>query len=159
MFEGEDEYDYVLRISKGKCEAVSRTRLQEERPVWVLAADTVVVLEGSIMGKPRNEEEARSMLQRLQARKHDVITGICLMHTARGICFLEAVRTSVWMRSVGLEEIDAYVRTGEPLDKAGAYAIQGGASGFIQRIEGSYSNVVGLPLERLREVFQLYGVI
>ena len=156
--ENEGEYDYVLRNSKEKCRSVSRKCQLEGRPAWVLAGDTIVVLDHTVMGKPGGEEEARGMLQKLQARRHEVITGICLMHWEKEICFHEAVRTSVWMRPVRSEEIDAYVRSGEPFDKAGAYAIEGGASGFIEKIEGSYSNVVGLPLERLREVFQLYGI-
>lgn len=114
----------------------------------VLGADTVVSLEGEIFGKPRDEEEAREMLRALSGRQHLVTTGLAL--AVRGELYTTAATTRVYFDELSDEEIAAYVATGEPLDKAGAYAIQGRAAAFIPRIEGSYSNVVGLPLHTLR---------
>lgn len=125
---------------------------------WVLGADTIVVVDGDILGKPSGPGEARRMLRLLEARDHEVITGICLFHRASGVLAAEAVRTRVWMRRIEEEELEAYLRTDEPYDKAGAYAIQGRAGRFVERTEGSYSNVVGLPVERVRELLDEHGV-
>jgi septum formation protein len=119
----------------------------------VLGADTVVVVAGEILGKPADHADAVRMLELLAGREHYVITGICL---GRGHELLhDQARTLVEMIPLTREEIEEYVATGEPMDKAGAYAIQGLASKFIRRIDGSYTNVVGLPIEivyqRLRE--------
>lgn len=110
----------------------------------VLGADTVVFLDGRVYGKPRDEREARAMLQTLAGREHEVATGIAWVHA--GEVFTDVETTRVFVAPLTDEAIDAYVRTGEPLDKAGAYAIQGRAAQFIESIEGSFSNVVGLPL-------------
>lgn len=149
---------YVMRVARAKAESVSSRLSPPTGACWILAGDTVVVLEESILGKPKNAAEARWMLERLQDRRHEVITGICLLNREERVLCLEAVRTRVWMRKVEPEEIDVYVRTGEPFDKAGGYAIQGHGGRFIDRIEGSYSNVVGLPTERLSELFRRYGI-
>jgi septum formation protein len=93
------------------------------------------------------------MLRQLQGRSHEVLTGLCLLHRRSGWTCNEAVRTQVWMTAFGEEKIDDYLSSGEPYDKAGAYAIQGIGGRLIEKIEGSYSNVVGLPLERLQELF------
>jgi septum formation protein len=98
------------------------------------------------------------MLEQLQGRRHEVITGVCLLNHNEGVCCLEAVRTQVWMRGIQAKEMEAYIQTGEPFDKAGGYAIQGEGGRFVCKIEGSYSNVVGLPTERLRELFNKYGI-
>jgi len=139
---GEGPEDYVRRVAEQKARAV------EARPDdIVLGADTVVVIDGEILGKPRDRADARRMLQLISGREHEVITGICLR---RGNQLLnDRARTRVRMILLAQEEIEEYVATGEPMDKAGAYAIQGLASRFIERIDGSYSNVVGLPVERL----------
>ena len=118
----------------------------------------VFVQVARVLGKPEDEDHARRMLEHLQERRHEVVTGICLLNKRKGVCHLEAVRTQVWLRRIGPKEMEAYIRTGEPLDKAGGYGIQGHAGAFVRRIEGSYSNVVGLPTERLRELFQRYGI-
>lgn len=136
---GEMPEDYVKRIAQQK--AVS---IQADDDI-VLAADTVVVLDGEILGKPKDVADAIRMLEALCDRKHEVITGICLRR-GKSITVDWAV-TLVWMMPVSHEEIEAYVDTGEPMDKAGAYGIQGRASKYIQRIDGSYTNVVGLPIE------------
>ena len=111
----------------------------------VLGADTVVVLDGRILGKPADAADAARMLESLSGRMHEVLTGVCLRRGGRTEASCEVTR--VWFAALTPEEVAAYVASGEPMDKAGAYAIQGLASKFISRIEGSYSNVVGLPVE------------
>ena len=113
---------------------------------WVLAADTIVVLEDRILGKPRDPEDAMTMLGRLSGTVHRVITGICLIKKDKRFERTEAVETEVRFKQLTREEIDAYVLTGEPMDKAGAYGIQGMGAFMVQSIRGSYTNVVGLPL-------------
>ena len=136
---GEDPLDYVLRVAKDKARAVVAAPQE-----LVLAADTIVVLGSEIMGKPRDADHAVRMLTALSGRKHEVITGICFR---RGEEILpDAVSTAVWITALNEQEIRDYVASGEPMDKAGAYGIQGIASRFIDRIEGSYTNVVGLPV-------------
>jgi septum formation protein len=135
---------YVRRLAMTKAEAVSAQA--GERPV--LAADTVVIVDGGILGKPADANDARRMLRLLAGRQHIVLTAVCLLspasETARRQVSVE--RTTVEFAPLSEPEIDSYVASGEPLDKAGAYAVQGLASRFITRIEGSYSNVVGLPV-------------
>lgn len=114
----------------------------------VIGADTLVVTRGARLGKPRDATDARAMLQRLQGRTHEVWTGVALVRGREQRTAAEV--TSVRFAKLTGAEIDAYVASGEPLDKAGAYAIQGLAAGFVRRIEGDYCNVVGLPLARLR---------
>jgi len=156
--EGETPGAYVVRVSREKAESVADGLEPRTGGRWVLAGDTIVVLEEAVLGKPEDGDHARRMLEQLQGRRHEVITGICLLNRKRAVCCLEAVRTQVWMRRIEPEEMDAYIRTGEPFDKAGGYAIQGHGGRFIRKIEGSYSNVVGLPMERLRELFRMYGI-
>jgi len=109
-----------------------------------LSADTVVVLGNDQLGKPTNEIDAKQMLMRLSGHVHEVVTGFCVSRGARR--HREAIVTRVWFRPLSPTEIERYVATGEPFDKAGSYAIQGRAGAFVHRIEGSYTNVVGLPL-------------
>jgi septum formation protein len=115
----------------------------------VLGADTLVVHEGKILGKPRDADAARRMLMALSGREHSVFTGLALIDAAAGRSETAWAETRVWMRSLETELIDAYLATGEPMDKAGAYGIQEKAAFFIERIEGCYTNVVGLPLNQL----------
>jgi len=156
--EGETPSAFVARISREKAESVADGLQPGDGGSWVLAGDTIVVIGETVLGKPEDEEHARRMLEQLQDRRHEVITGICLLNRKQAVCRLEAVRTQVWMRRIEPEEMDAYIRTGEPFDKAGGYAIQGDGGRFIRKIDGSYSNVVGLPMERLRELFRTYGI-
>lgn len=146
---GESALEYVARLSRKKAEAIVR-----EQGEIVLGADTVVVLDEHILEKPADASDARRMLQMLSGRDHRVITGICLLHDA-GIVS-DAEETTVHFAELSDEEVAEYVDSGEPMDKAGAYAIQGLASKFIDRIEGDYCNVVGLPVSRvykyLREI-------
>jgi len=125
---------------------------------WVLGADTIVVLGQEILGKPADFTEASSMLSRLGGQRHRVITSICLVHASMEVMESEWVETKVFMRSLSVKDIKGYIRTGEPMDKAGAYGIQGIGGCLVQRIEGSYSNVVGLPLCETLELLRRHGV-
>jgi septum formation protein len=138
---GESPEPHVRRLAEAKARAlVARAG---RRPV--LGADTVVVVDGEILGKPVNDDDARRMLFMLSGRRHQVVTGVCVMEASTESVTGVAV-TTVELSPLTAPEIDWYVRSGEPMNKAGAYAIQGLASRFITRIEGSYSNVVGLPI-------------
>ncbi|MHC1727173.1 MAG: nucleoside triphosphate pyrophosphatase [Syntrophobacteraceae bacterium] len=118
---------------------------------WILGADTIVVLDGHIFGKPRGWVDAASMLQRLSGRVHEVITGMCLVNAEAGFYRTGSVITRVHFKNLTFGEIEAYVRTGKPMDKAGAYGIQGIGAFLVKAVEGSYTNVVGLPLSETIE--------
>jgi nucleoside triphosphate pyrophosphatase len=136
---GERPEDYVRRLAEEKARAVELGPGEN-----VLAADTTVVVDGTMLGKPEDAEDARRMLRLLEGRRHDVLTGICLRD---GITVtVDWAQTGVWFSEMTEAEIAGYVGSGEPMDKAGAYAIQGLASKFIQKIDGCYFNVVGLPV-------------
>lgn len=123
----------------------------------ILGADTIVAIDDQILGKPADEKEAQTMLQRLSGRHHDVYTGVALVN-GTGCRENTAIRTRVFFRPITLEEIKAYIATGEPMDKAGAYAIQGGAKDFVEHYEGSLSNVIGLPMEYVSERLRAWGI-
>ena len=143
----------VERLSARKGAAVAA----QARPgALVIAADTVVALDGAILGKPRDEGEAREMLSALSGRTHQVYTGVSLFHP--GGRRTEHEVTAVTFRHLSQEEIAAYVATGEPMDKAGAYGIQGLGALLVERLEGDYFNVMGLPLCRLGEMLAQFGV-
>ncbi len=149
---GEPPLVYVARVARAKL-AAARASLPEDaraRGVIVLAADTTVILDGAIFGKPRDDDDARAMLRALSGRVHEVVTAFALgdPRDVRLVCE-QTVRTEVAMRVLDASEIDAYVETGEPRDKAGAYAIQGMASSLVLRIDGSHTNVIGLPTAEL----------
>lgn len=124
---------------------------------YVIGADTIVVLDGVLYGKPVNKADARGMLTRLQGRAHQVITGIAVIRLRDKEILVEHETTTVMMRPLTLEEVDRYIDTGEPMDKAGAYAIQGRGAVFIPSISGCYFNVVGLPLARLLSMLNKLG--
>ena len=124
----------------------------------VLGADTVVVLDGVALGKPVDAEDARSMLRRLRARTHEVITGVAVVEAETGRAEATAAVTRVAMAEVGDDVIEAYVASGEPSDKAGAYAIQGRGGALVAGCLGSYSNVVGLPLAATARLLRRFGV-
>ncbi len=136
---GESPVDYVMRVAAEKALAVAA-----DPGEIVLGADTTVVLHGQIMGKPADAAHAVQMLTELAGRKHEVITGVCLRRGAELAC--DSASTAVWFGPMSEAEIREYAASGEPMDKAGAYAIQGITSRYIDRIEGSYTNVVGLPV-------------
>ena len=117
---------------------------------WALGADTIVAMGQRILGKPVSRADAREMLGSLSGQEHSVLTGLALASATGGHVVSAFANTRVFMRSLTEDEIRSYVETGEPDDKAGAYAIQGGAAPFIERIEGSFTNVVGLPMELLQ---------
>ena len=137
---GELAEPYVRRLAEAKARAVWR------EGELTLGADTIVVVSGEILGKPANESEAHKMLAELSGRAHDVLTGYCVFNGERAATGVET--TKVFFRPLSAREIAAYASSGEPLDKAGAYGIQGLASKFVERIEGCYFNVVGLPVAR-----------
>ncbi len=124
----------------------------------VIAADTFGVFDGRILGKPHTEEEARRMLEALNGKSHSVITGFSVIDTGTNKVLSKSVETRVYIRKLTPAEIDAYVRSKEPLDKAGAYAIQGLGAVIVERIEGDYYNVVGLPLSALAEALKVFGI-
>jgi septum formation protein len=140
---GEEPRDYVLRVAQAKAEAVWQALPQAQRRP-VLAADTAVVVDGSILGKPGNAREAAAMLACLSGRSHEVLTAVVLHLGIRSEHRLSSSR--VVMRAISAAEQEAYCRTDEPLDKAGAYGIQGCGAVFIESMSGSYSGVMGLPL-------------
>ena len=140
-------------------ERKARSILSRSRGNWLLGADTMVVLERTILGKPRNREQARSMLLRLSGRTHDVVTGFCILNPAGQRAHLEAVVTRVEMKALTKQEIRGYVASGEPFGKAGGYAIQGLGSFMVERISGSYTNVVGLPLCALVKALLATGAL
>ena len=138
---GESPRDCAERLARVKALAIFRLRWQDR----VLGADTIVVVDGAILGKPRDAADAARMLRLLSGRTHEVITGVCLVEAGCEVK-VASETTRVTMNELSEAEIQDYVASGEPMDKAGAYAIQGMASRWIPRIEGDYSNVVGLPV-------------
>jgi len=155
--EGEEPVAYVTRLAREKAEAVFRKVAGElAGGITVLGADTSVVVDGVILGKPRDGEDAARMLRMLAGRRHEVITGVAVVKDGR----VEVVSETTWVEflPVGEAEIAAYVASGEPMDKAGAYGIQGWAARWIPRIEGCYFNVVGLPVARVAAMLDGAGV-
>ena len=146
---------YTMRVAYTKAQHVAR----QYPTAVVLGADSVVVIEQQILGKPRDVEEARHMLTRLSGRAHTVITGLAVLHQVRQFVRLDAVRTLVRFRPLSSSDIEDYIATGEPMDKAGAYAIQGAAAAFVESWEGCYTNVVGLPLRRTAMILQAAGLL
>ena len=144
----------LVEYLAGKKAAAVARELQEG---LVIAADTVVVWQGQILGKPRCGDDAFAMLSRLQGSAHEVFTGVALIDARSGQALVEHEQTRVFFRAVEEEEISRYVASGEPLDKAGAYGVQGLAAIFIERLEGCYTNVVGLPLARLSLMLKEFG--
>jgi len=124
----------------------------------VIAADTFIVFQGSLLGKPHTREEARRMLTLLNGRQHSVLTGFTVIDTRTGKKLSRSVETKVFFKKMTGQEIESYVKTGEPLDKAGAYAIQGLGAVLVKKIEGDYFNVMGLPLSSLIGVLRKFGV-
>jgi len=133
--------------------------ISEQKEFWFLGVDTIVVLDDMILGKPRNKEEARDFLSRLSGKWHRVITGYHLFHRPGGERVSNSLESRVLIKKLSLEEIEAYISTKEPYDKAGGYAAQGVGAGLIEAIEGSYTNVVGLPLAELVEELLRLGII
>lgn len=155
---GETPDDYVRRITRKKAQAgwqrvLMRRGLQRKA---VLAADTVVELAGEIFGKPPDREDAERILTRLSGTRHRVLTAVAIQLDSR--CELAVSESHVTFAALSPERIAAYVASGEPFDKAGAYAIQGRAGAFVERLEGSYTGVMGLPLYETAQLLRLFGV-
>ena len=150
-----DPEPYVKILARAKAEDVAR----KHPTSWVIGADTIVTIDHAILGKPADPEEARRMLAKLSGQSHDVYTGYAIICGQRKVCISKAVRTDVQFKALNAAEIDWYIQTGEPFDKAGAYAIQGMGTFLVRRINGSYTNVVGLPVcEVIEDLLQL-GVV
>ena len=145
--------EVALYNAAGKCAAVA-AKMGDELPV--IAADTIVVIDNVILGKPQDAAAAKAMLQRLSGRTHQVMTGVAVRY--KGQQLSEVCITDVSFRQLTAEEIDAYIATGEPMDKAGAYGIQGRGAVLVEKINGCYNNVVGLPLSLLYLMMQRLGV-
>jgi len=152
---GETPSEHTERLSLEKAREVAKAHPD----AFVIGADSVVVLNGRIMGKPRDAKDAREMLQSLSGRTHSVITGYSVVAKDAGVEVSDYVETRVTMKELKGEEIAAYVATSEPMDKAGAYAIQGYASSMVREINGSYSNVVGLPVSEVVEMLIGLGAL
>ncbi len=150
----ESPRDAVRRLARLKAE---RAIPVLEEDCLLITADTIVVLDGEIMGKPGSEDDALEMLTRLSGRCHEVITAVCL-RTRAGGCEVEDETTRVYFRPLSKEEILSYIASGEPADKAGAYGIQGQGGLLIERIEGCFFNVVGLPISRLYLMLKKHGI-
>ncbi len=151
---GEAPVSYAERVAQDKARAAAK---QAGKGI-VIAADTIVVVGGAILGKPADAADARRMLTELSGREHEVVTGLAVMDAASEQCVTRISITKVWFRDLTEREIASYVATGEPLDKAGAYGIQGRGALLVERIEGCYSNVVGLPLSLLGEMLREFGI-
>lgn len=143
---------YVARLAEEKA------RERAEPGELVLAADTVVAVDGELLGKPDDEAHAKAMLRQLAGRRHDVWTGVATWDPASERFEADLGRTEVEFSALGDAEIEAYVATGEPMDKAGAYAVQGLAALFVESLRGNYSNVVGLPLPIVRRLLARHGI-
>ncbi len=151
---GENPREAVRRIAKSKAEKVR----QQLESGLIIAADTVVVCNGEMLGKPDDAQDAFNKLSMLKGRKHEVITAVCVIDAESGFFEVQDETSRVYFRDITDEEIRAYILTGEPMDKAGAYAIQGTGAVFIERIEGCYFNVVGLPLKNVYIMLKRLGV-
>lgn len=151
---GENAEAYVQRIAELKGQAVAQSNLRDGTPAIVIAADTVVVAGRQILAKPKDAEDARRMLRLLSAASHDVLTGLFVIRAYDGISFARLERTRVEFNRLSETDIENYIQTKEPFDKAGAYGIQGIGGRFVRRIEGSYFNVMGLPVSGLWEILR-----
>ena len=152
---GESPRKHVLRLAEAKALDVGNQHPDR----WVIAADTVVYVDHSILGKPKSREEAKKMLHRLSGKEHRVLTGFSVNNLEKGKEDREAVQTTVKIKKLTQAEMEWYIQTGEPFDKAGGYAIQGIGSFMIESIKGSYTNVVGLPICELIQMLSRLGAL
>lgn len=150
--------DYVLRIAREKALTAFEKIRSENRPVFpLLSADTTVIADGLILGKPDDEKQAREFLRRLSGRAHEVRTAVCVGTAVENLKTAVSI-SRVHFKPLSEQEISAYVRLAEPYDKAGGYGIQGLAGAFISKIEGSYSGIMGLPIYETCELLKLFGL-
>ncbi len=150
-----DPADYVKTLAEAKADDIAA----QYPDSWVIGADTIVTIDRAILGKPADPAEARRMLERLSGQSHFVYTGYAIICKNRQVCISDAIKTDVQFKDLTKEEIDWYIQTGEPFDKAGAYAIQGLGTFLVRRINGSYTNVVGLPVCEVIEALLKMGVV
>jgi septum formation protein len=155
FLEKESPKEHVVRLSREKAFPVAKLRPR----TWVLGADTVVSADGEIFGKPRNEDDAKKMLEKLSGKAHQVITGFTLLQEGHTLKISETVESVVIFKDLSSEEIAWYIATQEPFDKAGGYAAQGIGACLIREIRGSYTNVVGLPLCEVLEALKQVGAV
>jgi len=151
--DNESAQDYVVRLAVAKASAVRQQSGDDEAPV--LGADTAVVVDGRLLGKPVDLAHAREMLQLLSGRRHQVLSAVALVKERQAVAVSDS---SVWFRALCDKDIEDYWKSGEPGDKAGAYAIQGIGAIFVERLEGSYSGVMGLPLHETARLLQDFGI-
>ena len=147
--------DYVLRIAAEKAKKVGALFPDK----WVIGADTVVVHKGKVLGKPKSEEEAMEMLTGLRGKWHKVLTGYCILNMSKQTSCKDVVETKVFIKDLTDEEIRRYIKTSEPFDKAGSYAVQGKGGFMVKEIKGSYSNVVGLPICEITDILLSLGIL
>jgi septum formation protein len=151
----ETPQEFVARISYEKANKVG----QHFPDKWVIAADTIVVLKGKVLGKPKNERDAFNMLRTLRGKWHKVITGYCILNLLKNVVYRDIVETKVFLRHMTDDEITRYIKTSEPMGKAGSYAVQGKGGYMVKEIKGSYTNVVGLPICEIAEALLSLGVL
>jgi len=147
-------HNLAKRLSLKKARAVAG----KYKNALIIAADTFIVFKGKFLGKPHTSKEARNMLAMLNGKSHSVITGYTILDTGTGKKITRSIETKVWLKKMTVQEIGAYAATKEPLDKAGAYAIQGRGAVIVKKIEGDYLNVVGLPLFYLADSLKKFGI-
>ena len=151
----ETPQEFVNRIAYEKANKVGKHFPDK----WVIAADTIVLLKGKVLGKPKNERDAFNMLKTLRSKWHKVITGYCVLNLLKNIVYRDIVETRVFVRDMTDDEINRYIKTSEPMGKAGSYAVQGKGGYMVKEIKGSYTNVVGLPICEVAEALLSLGVL
>jgi septum formation protein len=152
---GESPRQHVKRLARDKAMVIAK----KYPDAWVLGADTIVVIDGIVLGKPENKTQARKMLQKLSGREHKVFTGFTIAHVAAAIYRTKVIQSAVQFKTISPEEMEWYIASDEPYDKAGGYAVQGQGACFIRSIRGSYTNVIGLPLCEVLEEFKYFGTM
>jgi MAF protein len=147
---GESPQQHVRRLAQEKAQLIARKYPR----VWVLGADTIVVIDGLILGKPKNKTQAKEMLKKLSGSEHKVFTGFTVIQVASKVSHSDIVQSTVKFKKISAAELDWYIACDEPYDKAGGYAVQGKGAYFIKSIRGSYTNVIGLPLCEVLETLK-----
>jgi septum formation protein len=155
LIPGETPRKHVARLAQAKAAEVGETH--QDR--WIIGADTIVFIDGMVLGKPRDRNEAADMLGRLSGREHTVMTGFCVYHKRTGESIINVVESFVKVKDLSEKEINGYINTGEPFDKAGSYAIQGIGMFMVEKVRGSYTNVIGLPMCELVNALKQVGAI
>lgn len=151
----DDCAEYVKDIALGKAKSVAS---KIDNPCFVIGCDTIVYHKGKVLGKPKNEKEAYDMLMALSGDKHEVYSGVAIIDTKTQNVVQDYVCTEVYFSKLSMEQVMSYINSGEPMDKAGAYGIQGNGGVFVEKIQGCYYNVVGLPLNKLYFLLRDMGV-